>query len=109
MGEEPKRITIFHGKAKVGEILGNLAQIQLRPEDFSSPLSLQMALSRIYDAILKSFQEGLKKKYIAEVKFVDALGNQVIVAVDLGESPPPFSKSEVKAKILIELFEEEEE
>ena len=109
MSEESKRIIIFEGKAKIGEVLGNIASIQLRPEDFTSPVSLQMAISRIYEAIMKSFEQGLKKKYVAEVRFTDSLGNPVVIAVDLGEAAPPFSKREVKARICIELFEEEEE
>lgn len=107
MVEPPKKIAVFEGKARVGEIMGNLASIQLRPEDFSSPIALQMALTRIYDALMKSLQEGMKKRYIAEVKFKDSMGNPISIAVDLGESPPPFSGREVKAKIYIELSEEE--
>lgn len=107
MIEPPKKIAVFEGKARVGEVMGNLASIQLRPEDFTSPIALQMALTRIYDALMKSLQEGVKKKYIAEVRFEDSMGNLVSIAVDLGETPPPFSKREVKAKVYIELSEEE--
>ncbi|AFH43035.1 hypothetical protein IOK49_04910 [Fervidicoccus fontis] len=107
--EEFKKTVEFEGKAKVGEMLGGLANIQLKPEDFSSPIALQMAISRMYEGILKAFEEGPKKKYIAEVRFTDSLGNQVSIGIDLGENPPPFSKQEVKARIIIELFEENEE
>lgn len=106
MNEEKKKIAIFHGKARIGEVFGNLAQIQLRPEDFTSPISLQMALSRIYDVLIKSLESGPKKKFVAEVRFNDSLGNPVFLAIDLGETPP-FNKKEVKARIMIELFEEE--
>jgi hypothetical protein len=104
---EDKRISIFVGEAKIGQVMGGLTQIQLRPEDFSSPIALQMALSRIYEAVMKAMEEGPKKKYVAEVRFTDALGNNVVFAVDLGESPPAFSKDKVKARILVELYEEE--
>ena len=110
MSEEsgpPKRLAVFEGEARVGEVLSGLQAIQLRPEDFSSPVALQMALSRIYEAVMKAFQEGLKKRYVAEVRFQDSLGNQVVFAVDLGEAPPPFSKDRVKARIVVEIFEEE--
>ena len=107
MSDEAKRIALFEGKARIGEIMGNLASIQLRPEDFSSPVALQMALTRIYDALMKSFEQGMKKKYVAEVRFTDSLGNPVVIAVDLGETPPPFSSREVKAKVYIEISEEE--
>jgi len=103
--EEKKKIAIFHGEAKIGEIIGSLAQIQLRPEDFSSPVRLQMALSRIYDALLKTIEKGPRKKYVAEVRFKDSLENPVVIAVDLGETPPPFGKRDVKARILIEIYE----
>ncbi len=107
MSEEEKRIVIYNGKARIGEVIGGLASIQLRPEDFSSPIALQMAFSRIYEGVIKAMESGPKKKYIAEVKFTDSLGNPVVIGVDLGESPPPFSKKEVKARILVELYEEE--
>ena len=104
---EKKKIAVFHGEAKIGQIYGSFTQIQLRPEDFSSPVSLQMALSRIYDALIKSVEAGPKKKYVAEVKFKDSLGNPVFIAVDLGETPPPFKRENVKARILIEIYEGE--
>jgi len=105
MGE--KKIAIFEGKARVGQVLGTMSQIQLKPEDFSSPIALQMAITRIYEAVMKTMEEGFKKKYIAEVRFQDSMGSTVVFAVDLGESPPPFSKDKVKARVMVEIFEEE--
>jgi len=105
--DKPKVISVYEGEAKIGEIMKGLTAIQLRPEDFSSPVSLQMAFSRIYEGVMKAMQEGPKKKYIAEVRFHDAMGQLVVIAVDLGESPPPFSSNKVKARIAIELYEEE--
>jgi len=107
--EEHKRrkIAIFEGNAKIGEILAPFVSIQLRPEDLSSPISFQMALSRIYNALLKSLESGPKKRYVAEVRFRDSLGQEVILAINLGETPPPFTKQYVKARILVELYEEE--
>lgn len=107
--EEHKRrkIAIFEGSAKIGEVLAPFVSIQLRPEDLSSPISFQMALSRIYSALLKSMESGPKKSYVAEVRFRDSLGQEVILAINLGETPPPFTKQYVKARILIELYEEE--
>ena len=104
---ERKRVAIFEGEAKIGEVIPAFMQIQLKPEDFTSPVSLQMALSRIYEALMSAVQRGPEKKYIAEVRFKDALGNTIVFAIDLGSSPPPFTKREVKARILIEIFEEE--
>ena len=106
--EERKRIAIFHGRARIGEVIGELARVQLKPEDFSSPIRLQMALTRVYEALMKAFEGGLKKKYVAEVRFEDSLGNPVVLAVDLGESPPPFKGKDVKARVLIEIYEEPE-
>ncbi|ABM79907.1 hypothetical protein [Hyperthermus butylicus] len=107
--QEPpsKRLAIFEGEARIGEVIRGLHAIQLRPEDFSSPVALQMALSRIYEAVIKAFEQGPRKQYVAEVRFTDSLGNRVVFAVDLGESPPPFSKDRVKARIVVELYEEE--
>ncbi len=109
MGEEEgaKRLAIFEGEARVGEVMQGLQAIQLRPEDFSSPVALQMALSRIYEAVLKAFETGPKKRYVAEIRFTDSLGNPVTFAVDLGEAPPPFSKDRVRARIVVEIYEEE--
>ncbi len=104
-----KAIKIFEGKARIGEVLSTFQKLVLRPEDLSSPVSFQMALTRIMDSLMKSIEEGPKKKYVAEVQFEDSMGNKIVLAVDLGEKPPLFSKKEVKARIIIELFEEENE
>ncbi|MDT7875611.1 hypothetical protein DDW09_00470 [Sulfolobus sp. SCGC AB-777_L09] len=97
----------FEGKAKIGEILGNFVPIQLKPEDFSSPLSLQMALSRIYEELMRTLTQAPTKHYVAEVRFNDSMNNQVVVGVDFGQTIPPLSKKEVKAKIIIEFYDEE--
>lgn len=104
---KPKIISVYEGEAKIGEVMKGLTAIQLRPEDFSSPVSLQMAFTRIYEGVMKAMQEGPRKKYIAEIRFTDSLGQTIVFAVDLGESPPPFSKDRVKARIAIELYEED--
>jgi len=106
-GEEERRIAIFTGEARIGEILKGLTEIKLTPEDLASPISFQMAISRIYSALLKSMEEGPKRHYVAEVRFKDGLGNIVSFAIDLGEEPPPFSSRKVKARIVVELYEEE--
>lgn len=109
MSDEFKAIKIFEGKARIGEIIEGFQQMVLRPEDLSSPVAFQMAISRIMDTIMKSMQEGPRRKYVAEIRFTDNLGNPVVIAIDLGVSPPPFSKKEVKARIIVELYEEQEE
>lgn len=101
-----KTIGIFNGTAKIGEILAGFNQLTLTPQDLTSPVALQMAISRIYEAMTKAISTGPRKKYVAEVKFTDSLGNPVVLALDLGEKMPHFTNREVKARILIELFEE---
>ena len=101
---------LFVGEARIGRVMKPLASITLRPEDFSSPLSLQMAITRIYESIIRAMEErGPSSTYMAEVKFTDDLGNKVSIAVDLGESLPPFSRERVKARVIIELVESEDE
>ena len=99
----------FEGKARIGKVMKNFATISLRPEDFSSPIALQMAFSRIYESLIKIMEEGgPKPTYVAEVRFTDDLGNEVVFAIDLGEEIPPFASDRVKARITVELYEEEE-
>ncbi len=100
-----KRIAIFEGKGRIGEVIKELAQVRLTPEDFSSPIALQMAISRVYNALLKAMEQGPKRSYVAEIRFRDSLGNTISFAVDLGDSPPPFSSREVKARIIVEIYE----
>ncbi|MCD6301332.1 MAG: hypothetical protein J7L82_04600 [Staphylothermus sp.] len=104
-----KVLRVFEAKAKIGQVLSGAQHLVLKPEDLSSPISFQMAITRIMDTLMKSLQEGPKRRYVAEIRFKDSLGNPVVLAIDLGETPPPFSKNEVKARIIIELFEEEQE
>jgi hypothetical protein len=108
-GEEALVRISFEGVAKVGEIMSTFKSITLRPEDFTSPVALQMALTRIYDTILRSLTEAPRKAFVAEVRFTDSMGNTVVFAVDLGESPPPLPGTKVKARIIVELLEDRTE
>lgn len=101
-----RRIAVFEGEGRIGEVIKEFATIRLTPEDFSSPIALQMALSRIYNALLKSIEKGPRKHYVAEIRFKDSLENSIVFAVDLGEEPPPFTKKNIKVRIIVELFEE---
>ncbi len=101
-----KSIGIFNGSAKVGEILSGFTQVAITPQDMTSPIAMQMALSRIYEAMTKVVETGPKKKFIAEVRFTDSLGNPVSFALDLGEAVPPFTTNEVKARVMVELYED---
>ncbi|MGC9009682.1 MAG: hypothetical protein ACP5I7_03605 [Sulfolobales archaeon] len=105
--EEPIFRIIFFGRARVGEVIDAFKEIRLRPEDFSSPVAMQMALSRIYDALVRSLSSGLDRSYVAEVVFQDSLGNQITFAADLGKSPPPISTQNLKVKITVEFYREE--
>jgi hypothetical protein len=96
----------FMGTAKIQKAALNLAKIRLTPEDLSNPVSFQLALSRIYEHLMESMEKGLKTVYVAEVRFTDSLGNNVVFAVNLGESVPPFSSDRVKARIFVEFYEE---
>uniref|UniRef100_A0A7J3V095 Uncharacterized protein n=1 Tax=Candidatus Methanosuratincola petrocarbonis (ex Vanwonterghem et al. 2016) TaxID=1867261 RepID=A0A7J3V095_9CREN len=104
--DKEKNIGIFNGSAKVGEVLAGFTQVAITPQDMSSPIALQMALSRIYEAMTKVVETGPKKKFIAEVRFTDSMGNPVVFALDLGDKMPHFTSNEVKARILVELYEE---
>ncbi len=107
IGEEPIYRIVFLGRARVGEVMEAFKEIRLRPEDFSSPVAMQMALSRIYEALIRSLSGGLDKSYVAEVVFQDSLGNQVIFAADLGKSPPPISTQSLRVKITVEFYRED--
>jgi len=104
---QPSYKVEFEGRAKIGEVMGNLVSIQLKPEDLSSPLAFQMALSRIYNEVLNMMQQQPKVHYVAEVKFNDSMGNPVVIGVDFGDKIPAMSKKDVKAKITIEFYDEE--
>lgn len=99
----------INGEARIQRVMLNMAQIRLSPEDLSNPVSFQIALSRIYENLMKALEGGVKHTYIAEVKFRDSLGNQVVFAVDLGDKVPATPSEKLKARIFIELYEENEE
>lgn len=99
----------FDGKARIGKIMSGMQSMVLKPEDLTSPVAFQMALSRIMEAAMKVVESGgPKPRYVAEIRFTDDLGNNVVFAVDLGEKIPPFSSERVKARITVELFDVEE-
>ncbi len=96
----------LNGEARIQRVMLNMAQIRLSPEDLSNPVSFQIALSRIYENLMKALEGGIKYTYVAEVKFKDSLGNYIAFAVDLGDSIPAIPSERLKAKISIELYEE---
>jgi len=99
----------FQGQARIGKAMREFVRFTLKPEDFQSPVALQMALARIYEGLMRMMEEGgPKPTYIAEVRFRDDLGNPVVIAVDLGSETPPLAGDRVKARIIIELYEDEE-
>ncbi|UXD21528.1 hypothetical protein IPA_05160 [Ignicoccus pacificus DSM 13166] len=104
-----KRQIVIEGSAKIGKLNIAPLNLSLSPEDLSSPLSLQMALNKILENLANAFEGNVKPHYFAEVKFSDHLGMPVSFAIDLGDKLPPFSKDKVKARIIIELYEDEEE
>lgn len=86
----------------------SFAAVTLKPEDFSSPVSFQMAISRIYESMMRMMESGgPQHTYMAEVRFNDDMGNTIVFAVDLGPSVPPFSAEKIKARIVVELYEED--
>ena len=99
----------FNGEAKIQRALLNIAQIKISPEELSNPISFQLAISRIYENLMKALEGGFKYSYVAEVKFKDSLGNQIVFAVDLGDKVPPVSSDKLKARIIVELIEDHEE
>lgn len=110
MGLEAEFEKTFEGKARIGKIMGGMQSMVLKPEDLSSPVAFQMALSRIMEAAVKMVESGgPRPRYVAEVKFTDDLGNPVVLAVDLGEQVPPFSSERIKARVTVDLFDVEEE
>ena len=110
MPGEPVYEKVLEGEARVGKVLAGVEELMLKPEDLSSPASLQMALTRILEAAMRlASQGGFKEKYIAEVRVRDDQGRPVIIIVDLGESVPPVPSEKVKARVKIELLDESEE
>ncbi|MEM1873359.1 MAG: hypothetical protein QXF57_02060, partial [Acidilobaceae archaeon] len=100
---------VFEATGKVGRVIKGFASITLKPEDFSSPVSFQMAMSRIYDALLKMMEGGgPTSTYVAEVRFTDDLGNPVVIGIELGERIPESLKERVRARVIVEIESEYE-
>ncbi|MDP7975071.1 MAG: metallophosphoesterase family protein [TACK group archaeon] len=96
-------IAEFSATAKIGQVMGGIQALTLSPQDLSSPVSLQMALTRIMDSLAKLSTSQPEKKWIAEVRFTDSLGNPISIAVDLGPMPP-LEATEYRARVKVELL-----
>jgi len=110
-GPNYRREFIGVGKVEkaIVDLAKGLAEARLSPSDLTNPVSFQLAFSRLYKALMESIEGGPKEEYVAEVRFKDDLGNDVVLAVDLGKEVPPFAKKNVRARIIVELYEEVEE
>ncbi len=110
MGSEERSevVRTISAEGRVGKAMKNVAMISLKPEDFSSPVAFQMALSRLYESVMKMFESGgPKQTYVVEVRFTDDLGNPVSFAIDLGESVPPFSSEKVRVEVTVRVYEDQ--
>ena len=107
--EESLHKAEFAGIARISRVPSSiargLAQAKITPQDLSNPVSFQLAFSRLYEALIKSLEKGEGETYVAEVKFVDSLGNEVTFAVDMGEEPPAFSSDTVRVRVIVEFYE----
>ncbi|HDJ51233.1 MAG TPA: hypothetical protein ENF25_03430 [Thermoprotei archaeon] len=99
----------FSGTGKIQKVITDLArglsEAKISPEDLANPVSFQLAFSRLYEALIKAMEEG-GHSYVAEVSFTDDLGNSVVFAVDLGKEAPAFASKKVKARVIVQLYEE---
>ncbi|MEZ0290725.1 MAG: hypothetical protein ABWJ42_06525 [Sulfolobales archaeon] len=102
--EEPVYRVVFVGRARIGEILDTFKNLRIKPEDFANPIALQMALTRLYENLMRSLSSEPRKTYVAEVSFQDSLGSQIIFAADLGETPPPIETQYARVKIVVEFY-----
>ena len=68
------------------------------------PVALQMAISRIYETMTKAVEAGPKKKFVAEVRFNDSMGNPIVMALDLGQHAPFVNKMSKRGSV--ELYED---
>lgn len=110
MSEEGAFRREFRGIGKIEkaivDIAKGLAEAKISPQDLANPVSFQLAFSRLYEALLKAVEEGSSESYVAEVRFKDDLGNDIVFAVDLGGEAPAFASRVVRARIIVELYEE---
>jgi hypothetical protein len=105
-----KKVVEFSGEARIGRVEFPVFMINLDDlGEMDTPLSIQFALSKLVDKIMESLEKPPEPKYVAEVRLKDHLNRPVFIAVDLGKSIPPFSKEKVKARVIVEIYEEEEE
>jgi hypothetical protein len=117
MSEPVYRVEIY-GEAKIGWILRLVKEIgeimSFKPEDFSSPMAFQQALSRNLQSLFPKAMEIAmnpkileEKTYVAEIKLKDVYGREVVFTIGLGDSIPPLTSEKVKTRVIIELYEEE--
>ncbi|MEM2020801.1 MAG: hypothetical protein QXP80_01060 [Zestosphaera sp.] len=110
MSEEVRYTLSFEGYGQVERVPLNIAKglvgVRLTPQDLSDPVSFQLAFSRMYNTLMKALEGGDKYSYVVKVTFRDGLGNEVSMAVDLGEEIPAFASKNVKARVTVELYEE---
>ncbi len=106
---EDHLIKKLEGEAIIRKITLPIMKIDVSPEDLDSPLSFQLFVEKIMESITRTLEEPPRPKYMAEVRFKDALGMPVKFVVDLGERTPYFSKDKVKVRLTLEFYEEDEE
>ena len=104
-----KKVVEISGEAKIGRLDIPPMVLELGPDDLASPLSFQMALSKLVDKIMDTLEKPPEPHYFADIRIKDHLNRPISIAIDLGKSIPPFSKDKVKARVIIEIYEEEEE
>ena len=109
MSEKPALRLEFSGKAKVGEVSALFKELNLDVEEMlTNPTAFYMSLTKLLNAITaKDFSQLTQKSYMASISFKDSNGKTITFNADLGDKMPLISKDEVKARIIIEIYDEE--
>ena len=116
VSEEPAIRLEFEGKATIGEsyrfardFSTLLDELVRSGQNVAGPAGFAAFISKIYETLSKSLesQSASDKVWVASVEFRDGFNTPVHVSLDLGDKIPMLSSNVVRAKIIIELYDEE--
>lgn len=94
----------FEGTAKIKQI-SKLYTDLVGTEELDT-LDITHIFTKILDSLTSNPSKLEEKVFVAKIGFKDSAGHDVGFVINVGDKTPPFSRDKVRARIVVEIYDE---
>ena len=95
----------FEGAAKIKQI-SKLYKEFVGAEE-PDTLDIASILTKLLDNVMSDLSKLEEKTFVAKIAFKDSVGHEASFTVDIGNKVPPFSRDKVRARVIVEIYDDE--